>query len=106
MGACGAAPSVWSPVSSAGVFFLSESRVLSPVVVAVFFFFFDVSPARPNGPACVCRSATSAASGASGARASTFGPPLCCLACLACLARSLKRVFCVALAGSSGFTGS
>jgi len=33
-------------------------------------------------------------------------PCLGMLACLACLARSLKRVFCVGLAGSSGFTGS
>ena len=49
---------------SSSLFFLSASRVLSPVAVDVFFFFFpEVSPDNPNGADCVCWSATSPASG-------------------------------------------
>ena len=88
---CGALPSGVSPVLSGSVFFLSLKRVLSPVVVAFFFFLVVVSPARPNGPACVWRSATSAASGAAGVSGSSCGP--FGFGSLGSLARSLYRVF-------------
>jgi hypothetical protein len=49
VGAAGAEAGVdWS-----SVFFLSLRRVLSLVVVAFFFFFELVSPARPRGADCV-----------------------------------------------------
>src|ERR1035437_3223403 len=102
--ACGAGPRGTSPLACAGVFFfLSAIRVLSPVVVAVFFF-LEVSPDKPNGLACAWRSATSAACGAEGAWVSATGP--LALSCFASLARSLKRVFFVGAVASRGFTGS
>ena len=97
---------VASGAGAAGVFFLSVSRVLSPVVaLSFFFFFFVVSPARPSGADWVCRSATSAESAAAGASLSVFDPGAA-FGCFAVFARALKRVFSVGFSlVSSGFAG-
>ncbi len=52
-GAVAAGVSVELSAGVSAFFFLSVKRVLSPAVVAAFFFFLaEVSPANPNGPAC------------------------------------------------------
>ena len=101
-----AAAQAWAAIHPR-LFFLSASRVLSPVAVAVFFFFFpEVSPCNPKrsrlrllvgylsrirrqGP---CRTGLSAVA-------------LFVFAVLGCRARSLKRVFTVGAVGSSGLAG-
>ena len=89
-GVCAAGARGTSPCGVSACLDFLVRRVFSPVVVAFFFFLAAVSPARPRGPACVWRSATSAASGAGGVSASGCGPfALGCLDCLGCLARAL-----------------
>jgi len=98
---------VTSGAGAGSVFFLSDSRVLSPVVaLSFFFFFFVVSPARPSGADCVCRSATSAESAAAGAIGSADLVPGAALGCFTVFARALKRVFSVGFSlASRGFAG-
>src|SRR5580692_6060972 len=68
-GVC-AAGAVGVPLASgadaSGFLLLSAYRVLSVATVLAFFFFVPVSPFKPSGVDCACRSATSAASGAGG----------------------------------------
>ena len=64
--------SEWDPDAAVAALVLdfvpvAVAGLLSVVVLFFFFFLEAVSPARPSGADCVCRSATSAASGATGA---------------------------------------